>query len=343
MAEAIRVALDAMGGDRAPAVTVEGALAATRADHAVQVVLVGDEPTVRAELARRSGPPGSAVSIEHAPEVVRMDEAPASAVRSRPGNSMSVGMRLVKEGKADAFVTAGHTGAALAAALLELGRIRGIRRPALATLLPGLEGRYLLLDIGANPDCRPQDLLQFALMGHVYSNRALGVPSPRIALLSNGEEEGKGNQLVKATYPLLKGSHLRFLGNVEGKDLPHNSADVVVTDGFTGNVLIKTAEGVAALVFGLLKQQVTASLRGKLGGLLLRPSLRKAAALLDYTEVGGAPLLGVNGVVAVGHGRSDSRAIASLIRVGATAARQGIVGAIATGLGEMAAEECMEA
>jgi glycerol-3-phosphate acyltransferase PlsX len=247
-------------------------------------------------------------------------------------------MRLVKEGQADAFVTAGNTGAALAAALFELGRIRGIRRPALASVLPGLGSRCLILDIGANADCRPADLVQFALMGHVYCRQVLGVGSPRVGIVSNGEEEGKGNQLVKEAFALLKESGLRFVGNVEGKDLPHDFADVVVTDGFTGNVLIKTAEGIASLVLDMVRSAAASSLRGKLGGLLLRPALRKALAQLDYTEVGGAPLLGVAGVVIVGHGRSDSGAIVSLIRAGANAARQDVVGAIRDGLGEITIE-----
>ena len=335
MTEKIRVALDAMGGDRAPQVTIEGAIASVHELPDISVGLVGNEPVIRKELACFAKDESNSLSVIHAPEVVAMDEAPANAVRAKPGNSMSVGMRLVKDGHADAFVTAGNTGAALAAALFELGRIRGIRRPALATVLPGLGSHYLILDIGANADCRPMDLVQFAFMGHVYSKQVLGITSPRIGLVSNGEEEGKGNQLVKETFPLLRDSGLRFIGNVEGKDLPYDVADVVVTDGFTGNIMIKTAEGIAALILDTVRGAATSSLRGKLGGLLLRPALKKALAQLDYTEVGGAPLLGVAGAVIVGHGRSNSKALVSMIRAGANVARQDVVGAIRSGLGDI--------
>ncbi len=330
----VRVMLDAMGGDHGPAEAVAGAVEALAADHDLEVTLVGDQTILDGLVSQHPDVPR--LMVRHASQVVGMDEAPATAVRSRPDNSMSVGMRMVREGQGDAFVTAGNTGAALAAALFELGRIRGIRRPALATLLPGLQGSYLILDIGANADCRPQDLQQFGLMGHVYSSRVLGVREPRVGLVSNGEEEGKGNQLVKGAYPLLKESGLHFIGNVEGKDLPRVPADVVVTDGFTGNVLIKTAEGVAALILGLIREQAASDLRAKVGGLLLRPALRQALTRLDFNEVGGAPLLGTNGVVVVGHGRSRQRAIANLIRVGAEGARQGLVEAIGEGLAAMA-------
>ncbi|MGI6209255.1 MAG: phosphate acyltransferase PlsX [Anaerolineae bacterium] len=327
----IRVALDAMGGDHGVPEVVAGAIQAVATLPDVDVILVGDEAAISPGL---QGAPDR-VSVRHASQVVNMDEAPAAAVRSRPDNSMSVGLRLVKAGEADAFVTTGNTGAALAAALFELGRIRGVRRPALATLLPALEGQPLLLDVGANADCRPQDLVQFALMGTVYSSRVLGVASPRVGLISNGEEETKGNELVKEAHSLLKASGLRFVGNVEGKDLFTGMADVVVTDGFTGNVLIKTAEGVAMMIISLMRREAKASLRGQLGGLLLKPALRRALSGLDADEVGGAPLLGVNGVVLVGHGRSKRTAVVSLVRAGAEAARQGVVGAIAEGLGAL--------
>lgn len=338
MGETIRVVLDALGGDSAPRVPLEGAVAAARELPGIRVIVTGDKTTIDRELRAIAGGAQAPLEVVHAAEVVGMDETPAVAVRSRRDNSMSVGMRLVREGAADAFVTAGNTGAALAAALLDLGRIQGIRRPALATVMPGLHSGYLLLDIGANADCRPSDLVQFALMGQVYAGRILGCASPRIGLVSNGEEEGKGNELVKEAYGLLKQSGLRFVGNVEGKDLPHGVADVVVTDGFTGNVLLKTTEGVVALVLGAIKEAAKTGLRGRVGGLLLRPLLKQALAQLDPSEVGGAPLLGVAGVVLVGHGRSDVRAIVSLIRAGANAARQGLVGAIRGGLADMGME-----
>jgi phosphate acyltransferase len=333
--ERIRVALDAMGGDYGPAVTVPGAVAASRQLADVDVILVGDEAALKAEMA----PLGANLRIVHAGSVVGMDEAPASAVRSRRDNSMSVACRLVRQGEADAFVTAGNTGAALAASLLDIGRVRGIRRPALGVLLPSLGGQCLLLDVGANVDCRPQDLVQFGLMGHVYANRVMGIASPRLGLVSNGEEEGKGSELVKETYPLLKQSGLNFVGNVEGKDLPQDHVDVAITDGFTGNVLLKTAEGMATLILETVRRSAKSSLRAKVGGYLLRPALRQAMAKLDPSEVGGAPLLGIDGVALVGHGRSDVAAITSLIRAGAHCARQGLPKAIADGLQELRLRE----
>ncbi|MHB0878203.1 MAG: phosphate acyltransferase PlsX [Anaerolineae bacterium] len=333
--ETIRVALDAMGGDHGPVVTVPGAVAASRELPGVEVILVGDETALRAELAKT----GADLRVVHAAQVVAMDEAPANAVRSRRDNSMSVACRLVKQGEAQAFVTAGNTGAALAAALFDIGRVRGIRRPALGVTLPSLGGQYLLLDIGANAECKPQDLVQFGLMGHVYASRVMGVAHPRLGLISNGEEAGKGNELVKEAYGLLKESGLNFVGNVEGKDLPHDHVDVAITDGFTGNVLLKTAEGMATLILETIRSSAKSSLRGKIGGALLRPILRQALAKLDYTEVGGAPLLGIDGVAVVGHGRSNERAIVSLIRAGAHSARQGLPQAIADGLQELRLRE----
>lgn len=337
MTDQVVVALDAMGGDHGPEEMVAGAVAALKVMPHLSVILVGDEAQLT-PLVERGGS-HERLTLQHASQVVSMDEAPAAAVRARPDNSMSVAARLVKTGEAHAFVTPGNTGAALAASLFGIGRIRGIRRPALAVSMPSLEGRYLILDVGANTECRPSDLLQFGYMGHVYSSRVLGVGSPRVGLLSNGEEDVKGNELVKAAFPLLKKAPLRFVGGIEGKDLPHGLADVVVTDGFTGNVLIKTAEGVVTLILGIIRQQAKADLRGKLGGMLLRPGLKRGLSRLDYTEVGGALLLGVDGVVVVGHGRSKRDAIASLIRAGAEASRQRVVAAIADGLGALGSAE----
>jgi len=337
MTDQTRVALDAMGGDHGPTEAVAGALEAVAALPYVDVVLVGDRAQLEPLVAQAGANPR--ISIHHASQVVAMDEAPATAVRSRPDNSMSVAAGLVKAGAADAFVTPGNTGAALAASLFSLGRIKGIRRPALAATIPSLEGRFLILDVGANTECRPYDLLQFGFMGHVYADRVLGIGSPRVGIVSNGEEEGKGNDLVKAAYPLLKASDLRFVGALEGKDIPNGLADVLVTDGFTGNVMVKTAEGIMGLLLGLIRDEAKTSLRGKIGGGLMRPVLRQAVKRLDYNEVGGAPLLGVDGVVVVGHGRSKRTAIASLIRAGAEAARQGVVQAIADGLGALSSVE----
>jgi glycerol-3-phosphate acyltransferase PlsX len=247
---------------------------------------------------------------------------------------MVVGMELLKRRAADAFVTAGHSGGALAAALFRLGRIRGIKRPSLSTVFPSQtpHGYCFLLDIGANADCKPEYLLQFATMGSVYAERVLGVPNPRVAIVSNGEEEGKGNQLVLDTVPLLKASSLNFVGNAEGKDIVWGLADVVVTDGFTGNVVIKLAQGVSKLLMDVLKEEITSRNLSKVGALLAKPAFDQVRSRLDYREYGGAPLLGVDGVVIVGHGRSDALAVRNAIRVAAQTVENGVLDAIKEGI-----------
>jgi glycerol-3-phosphate acyltransferase PlsX len=264
-----------------------------------------------------------------------MDEHnPAVAVKAQKDSSMVVGMEFVKRHEADAFFTAGHSGAALAAALFRLGRIRGIRRPALSTIFPSQtpQGHCFVLDIGANVECKPEYLLQFALMGSVYAERVLNVPRPRVAIVSNGEEEGKGNQLVQDTVPLLKASTLNFVGNAEGKDIPWGVADVIVTDGFTGNVIIKLSEGVSKLLMEIIKEEITSSSVSKVGGLLARPAFDAVKRRLDYREYGGAPLLGVDGVVIVGHGRSDAWAVRNGIRMAAQTVENGVLEAIKQGM-----------
>ncbi len=250
----MKIVVDAMGGDHAPAVVVDGAVAAAR-DLDLEIVLIGQQDAVQAELARHDTA-GLALSLVHASQVIEMDEHPAAAVKAKKDSSMVVGMELVKRREVDAFFTAGNSGGALAAALFRLGRIRGIQRPALSTIFPSQtpQGYCFLLDIGANADCRPEYLVQFALMGSIYAERVLGVSRPRVAIVSNGEEEGKGNQLVQETVPLLR-ERPQFVGNAEGKDIPWGLADVVVTDGFTGNVIIKLAEGVSKLLMDILKEE----------------------------------------------------------------------------------------
>jgi glycerol-3-phosphate acyltransferase PlsX len=265
-----------------------------------------------------------------------MDEHPAAAVKAKKDCSMVVGMELLKRHEADGFYTAGNSGGALAAALFRLGRIRGIKRPSISTVFPSQtpQGYCFLLDIGANADCRPDYLLQFAIMGSIYAERVLGVANPRVAILSNGEEEGKGNQLVQETVPLLKDGGFHFVGNAEGKDIPWGHADVVVTDGFTGNVIIKLAEGVSKYLLDLLKTEITSSNVSKVGAMLAKPAFDQVKKRLDYREYGGAPLLGVDGVVIVGHGRSDARAIRNGIRMAAQAVENGVLEAIKQGLAE---------
>jgi len=311
---------------------VEGAVQAAR-DLAVEVILVGQKEVVQAELSRHDASK-LPVTIHEASQVIEMHEHPAAAVKAKKDSSMVVGMEMVRHKEADAFFTAGNSGGALAAALFRLGRIPGILRPSLSTVFPSMtsSGFCFLLDIGANADCKPEYLLQFAIMGSIYAERVLGVPNPRVAIVSNGEEEGKGNQLVQDTVPLLRASKLNFVGNAEGKDIPWGIADVVVTDGFTGNVVVKLAEGVSKLIMDILKQELTSRSLSKLGALLARPAFDAIRRRLDYREYGGAPLLGVDGVVIVGHGRSDARAIRNGIRVAAQAVENGILEAIKQGL-----------
>jgi glycerol-3-phosphate acyltransferase PlsX len=321
-----------MGGDQAPAVVVDGAVRAAR-ELDIEVILVGQRGLVQAELEKHSTA-GLPLTLIHASEVIEMHEHPAAAVKAKKDNSMIVGMEMVKRREADAFFTAGNSGGALAAALFRLGRIRGVKRPALSTVFPSQtpQGFCFILDIGANTDCRPEYLLQFAMMGSVYAERVLGIPNPRVAIVSNGEEEGKGNQLVQETVPLLKASPLNFVGNAEGKDILRGLADVIVTDGFTGNVIIKLAEGVSSFLMDLLKENLTASSVSKVGAALARPAFDNVRSRLDYREYGGAPLLGIDGVVIVGHGRSDALAIKNAIRVATQTVENSVIEAIKQGL-----------
>jgi glycerol-3-phosphate acyltransferase PlsX len=332
----MKIAVDAMGGDYAPAVIVDGAVQAAR-DLGLEVVLVGQGEVVRSELGKHAAA-GLPLSVYEASQVIEMHEHPAAAVKAKKDSSMIVGMEMVKRREADAFFSAGNSGGCLAAALFRLGRLRGISRPALSTIFPSQtpQGFCFLLDIGANADCKPEYLLQFAIMGSVYAERVLGISRPRVAIVSNGEEEGKGNELVQATAPLLRASPLNFVGNAEGKDIPWGVADVIVTDGFTGNVIIKLAEGVSRLVTDTLKQELMSRSVSKLGALLARPSLDAMKRRLDYREYGGAPLLGVDGVVIVGHGRSDARAIRNGIRMAAQTVENGVLEAIKQGLARYA-------
>jgi glycerol-3-phosphate acyltransferase PlsX len=336
----MKIVVDAMGGDHAPAVVVDGAVQAAR-DLGLEIILVGRQEAILAELEKHDTA-GLSLTVHHASEVIEMDEHPAAAVKAKKDSSMVVGMDLIKRGgadssapRADALFTAGNSGGALAAALFRLGRIRGIQRPALSTIFPSQtpQGYCFLLDIGANADCKPEYLLQFALMGSVYAERVLGVPNPRVAIVSNGEEEGKGNQLVQETVPLLKASGLHFVGNAEGKDIPCGVADVIVTDGFTGNVIIKLAEGVSKMLMDIIKQELTSRTVSKVGALLAKSAFDQVRRRLDYREYGGAPLLGVDGVVIVGHGRSDALAVRNGIRMAAQAVENGVLEAIKQGIG----------
>jgi phosphate acyltransferase len=318
-----------MGGDEAPVAPVAGALEALRDLH-VDLTLVGPTSVIESELSRHNSSvrPG----LLEAPEVIGMAESPIHAVRAKKRSSMVVGVDHVARGEADAFVTAGNTGAAMAAAVFGLKRIEGIERPAMAIPFPTRAGACLLLDVGANAEARAQDLVDFALMGSIYAEHVLGLPEPRVGLLNIGEEESKGSIIVQEAYQKLRAAPLNFVGNVEGKDIPNGAADVIVMDGFVGNVLIKFAEGVTSAFAGLIRSELRSSPLTSLLALPLRPAFARVRQRVDYAEWGGAPLLGVNGVVIIGHGRSNPRAIRSAIRVAAEAVEQGVVARIRDGL-----------
>jgi glycerol-3-phosphate acyltransferase PlsX len=319
-----------MGGDLGPAEPIAGAVQAARED-GVQVLLVGRRAVVEAELARqRDLPPG--LEIVDAADVVEMSDQPAQAVRAKPDSSLVVGIAQVRSGRASGFVSPGNSGAVMVAALLGLGRIRGVERPAIATPFPTLHGHCLLCDIGANPDCRPEQLVQFAIMGSAYVERVFDRPRPRVGLLSNGEEDSKGNALVRETHPLLRESGVNFVGNVEGNDIFQHLADVVVMDGFTGNVMLKVAEGSGAFVAELIKQEARRNPLGMLGGLMMKPAFARVRRRIDYDEYGGGPLLGVDGICIIAHGRSNAKAIRSALRVARHAAETGLPDAIRTGI-----------
>lgn len=322
----MRLALDAMGGDSAPQIVLEGAIEAARADQ-LPITLLGPEDVLEPLLASYAPLPPS-LQLRHAPQVVAMDEHPTAAVRDKPNSSIGMGLEMVRSGQADAFVSAGNTGAIMAYATLRLGRLPGIERPAIGTVFPTVRGKSLLLDVGANADCKPSYLLQFAQMGVAYAQGALGVPDVRVALLNIGEEPTKGSQLAQEAYRLLQESGLNFIGNLEGNDLPHGLAEVIVTDGFTGNVVIKTAEGVSELLMASIRKALTSRFHYRLAASLLRPAFRAVARDMDYAEYGGAPLLGVKGVVIIAHGRSNARAIRRALAVARQAVESGLLEAL---------------
>ncbi len=331
----MRIILDAMGSDLNPAPDVEGAILAAR-EYGETVILVGDQPLIERELSKYNRD-GLSLEVVHAPEKILMTDKPSVIGRGKPKSSMHVGLKMVKDGRADAFVSAGNTGAVLAlSTLYTLKRIPGVMRPALSTILRVEGSSVILVDIGANADCRPEWLAQFAVMGSIYAERALNRPAPRVALLSNGEEEGKGNTLVHEAAELLNKSGVNFIGNVEPKEILRGSTDIVVMDGFSGNILIKSLEAMGSLLFDMIRGELMADVRSKIGGLLSKPAFYRVYRQIDPFEIGGAPLLGVNGVVIVGHGRSNALAIKNAIRQARQAVSGQIVQAIHSGLGEAA-------
>jgi len=309
----MKIIVDAMGGDYAPRVVIEGAVAAAK-EYNIQIGLVGDEGKIRSLLGK-FGYKGDGISVYPASEVIGMSELAATSVRKKKDSSITVGLNLVKEGIGDAFFSAGNTGAVVCAAMLGLGLLPGIERPGIAIITPSLKGISLIIDVGANIDAKPMHLLQYGIMADAYFRYILNRPEPKIGLLNIGEEESKGTDVIKETRDLLEKSSLNFIGNVEGKDLFSGKSDIILCDGFVGNVALKVTESVVETMQFFLKKHLLSNPLGKLGLLFLKPSLLRFKKELDYAEYGGAPLLGVNGVVIIGHGRSSAKAIKNAIRV----------------------------
>ncbi|NLC53812.1 MAG: phosphate acyltransferase PlsX [Firmicutes bacterium] len=323
----MRIAVDAMGGDHAPQQAVLGCVLAAQ-EEGIASVLVGKSEEISRELEQYKDYPQDLITIKDAREVVEFTDNPAMAVRKKRDSSIVVANKMVKDGEADAVISAGNTGASMTASLFILGRIPGISRPAIAIPLPTVRGVTVLLDAGANAENDPEDLVQFGVMGTIYASLVLGLDSAKVGLLNIGEEETKGNKLAVEAYQLLKASGLDFIGNVEGKDILMGVADVVVCDGFVGNIILKFAEGMAAALFQKMKEALLQSPVTKLGALTIKPSMKKLKASFDYAEYGGAPLLGVKGVSIISHGRSDAKAFKNAIKAAANGVRQDIIGKI---------------
>lgn len=320
----MKIVIDGMGGDNAPKSNVEGAVKAIK-EYNVDLIITGDKDILEKEFANYEFDK-SKLEIVHTTEIIENEDKPVKAIRSKKDSSMVVALRLVKEGKADAVISAGNTGALLAGGLFVVGRIKGIDRPCLCPAIPNAKkGMTLIADGGANADCKPKNLVEFAGMSNIYAKKVLGLNSPKIALANVGIEEGKGNDLVKKSYEELKNIDVNFIGNVEARDVINAYTDIIVCDGFTGNILLKSAEGVAMSVMGLLKETFLSSTKGKIGAMLLKDDLKKLKSFMDYAEYGGAPLLGVNGGVIKAHGSSDSRAIKNAVNQGIKFAQGNVV------------------
>lgn len=323
----MRIAIDAMGGDHAPKVVVEGAIAAAKEWSDVELILVGDKSAIEAHLSEQL----PNITIHHASEVIEADDEPVKAVRRKKDASMVVAGRLVREKEAEAMISAGNTGALLTTGLLIIGRIEGIERPALAPMIPTMDGRGVLaLDLGANMDATAENLTQYAIMGSIYRSKVHGIAKPRVGLLNVGTEAMKGNELTKAAYPLLEQAPIYFIGNVESRDVLRAEYDVVVCDGFAGNIMLKTIEGAASVIFSALRKEFTKSLFTKLAAAILKPGLTQFRKKLDYSEHGAAPLLGINGLVLKSHGSSDAKAVKNAVRQARIALQNDLVGAIST-------------
>lgn len=319
----MQIAVDAMGGDSAPAAVVEGAVLAAR-EYQIRVLLVGQQEVVKENL-REYDLDKAKVEVIPASQIVLMDESPTEAVRRKKDSSIAVAARLLKSGDADAMVSAGNTAAALATTRSFLGKLKGLARPAIATIIPNAVDVTILLDVGANAGgCRPEHLSQFAIMGEVYARDVMGKENPRVGLLSVGEEESKGSDITLRAFPLLEQLPINFVGNVEGKDIVNGTTDIVVCDGFVGNVILKFAEGIAEMIFDLMKAEMSQSRLAKLGMLLAKPALQNFRKRVDYAEYGGAPLLGIKGACIIGHGKSNANAVKNAVRVASEFVSHGV-------------------
>jgi len=333
----MRIAVDAMGGDHAPQINVDGAIAAAR-EFDIPTILVGRAQLLE-DLLSDSGYSGGNIEIVDAPEVISMDDPATAAIRKKRNSSIRVAANCVRDGRAQGLVSAGHTGAAMVSAKMVIGTIEGVDRPALATILPNLSGHCLLLDVGANPDAKTQHFKEFAVMGSLYAQLAFGKKRPSIGLMSIGEEDSKGTDRTKEAFKTLKETGLNFVGNVEGRDVFNGSVDVIVTDGFTGNVILKVSEALAEMVENLLREEIKKTLKASVGFLLSRSAFRSFKSRLDYSEYGGAPLLGVKGCVIICHGRSTAKAIKNAIRFAAEFSRQGLAEKIQSSIADLHSRE----
>ena len=337
----MRIAVDAMGGDYAPQVNVDGAVAAAR-EFGIETLLVG-RPEALKPLLVHAGSAGSQIEIVEATEVVTMEDPATAAIRKKRNSSIRIAANLVRDGRAGGLVSAGHTGAAMVSAKMVIGTIEGVDRPALATVLPNISGHCLLLDVGANPDAKVQHFKEFAVMGSIYAQLAFGKPNPTLGLMSIGEEDTKGTDRTKEVFKTLKESGQNFIGNVEGRDVFSGKVDVIVTDGFTGNVILKVSESLVEMVEKLLREEIKKTLQASVGFLLSRSAFRSFRTRLDYSEYGGAPLLGVKGCVIICHGRSSAKAVKNAIRLAAEFSRQNLAEKIQTSIADLHAREAARA
>ena len=335
----MKLVIDAFGGDNAPQAVIDGVKTALETWDDFDVILTGDEDVINKELAERGLSDNKRISVIHAPEVITCDEQPTVAVKRKKNSSLVAAMNVMSAHEADCLISAGSTGAVLTGATLIVRRIPGVKRPTLAPVMPTAERPYLLLDCGANSDCKPEYLQQFAVMGTAYMQGVMGVPSPKVGLVNNGEEEAKGSELTKAAYALLKETDVNFAGNCEGREIFSGEYDVIVTDGFTGNIILKEAEGLADTLFKMIKKEIYASFRTKVGAALAKPAFKAVKKTMDYTEYGGAPLLGINGGIIKAHGSSDAKAFVSAIRQARLYVLGRVTEKIAEGISSLAAAE----